>query len=92
MTQPQNRYINKTRTAIRILVGFAAASVLKAIFCEQGIFGAQPAETGFQSFLALTLELSGPRQRLRLNDLLAKFYSIKITYLAAAHRTVVAHQ
>ena len=50
MTQPQNRYINKTRTAIRILVGFAAASVLKAIFCEQGIFGAQPAETGFSIF------------------------------------------
>ena len=70
MTQPQNRYINKTRTAIRILVGFAAASVLKAIFCEQGIFGAQPAETGFSIFSGANAGVKRPRLAVRLNDLL----------------------
>src|SRR3990167_2098679 len=61
---------NKPRSERRTLVGFPAASKLKTLCCRQGVFGTQPAELGFESFLTLTLELSGPRQRLRLNDLL----------------------
>jgi len=47
MNQLQNPNINKTRSAKRTLVGFAATSELKTLCCKQGVFGTQPAETGF---------------------------------------------
>ena len=63
MNQPKNTNINKTISAKQTLVGFTASKVLLA---------PNPLKRGFESFLALTLELSGPRQRVRLNDLLCQ--------------------
>jgi len=47
MNQPQNQNIKQPRRAKRTLVGFAATSELKTLCCKQGVFGTQPAETGF---------------------------------------------